>query len=305
VESIAGQGSAFHFTARFSLQKQKTNQAYLRGDTPVSPSLAVRRALRQKRQELQILLVEDNTINQILAQRLVRKKGHTVVVANSGREALDALENGRFDLILMDIQMPEMSGLEVTAEIRRREKQRGSGEHIPIIATTASVMREDRERCFEAGMDAYIAKPIEREILYETIDYLTGYSAEAGPGQAGARTPDPVFDVVAVLDSLDGDSELLREIAVIFLAQSPKHMEKIREAVSRADAKALESAAHALKGTAANLLAEGVVQAASKMEEIARAGSVAGAKEAFATLEVELGKLQVALSEVEKEYARS
>jgi PAS domain S-box-containing protein len=305
VESMAGRGSAFHFTARFSLQRQQANKALLRGDTQTSPSLAARRPLRQKRQELQILLVEDNTINQILAQRLLRKKGHTIVVTSSGREALAALENGRFDLILMDIQMPEMSGLEVAAEIRRRENQRDTGEHIPIIAVTASVMREDRERCFEAGMDAYVAKPIEREVLYETIDHLTGHSSDSRPENADPRTPNPVFDAGAVLDSLDGDSELMREIAIIFLAQSAKHMEKIREAISSADAKALESSAHGLKGAAANLLAAGVVAAASKLEEIGRAGSVAGSKEAFALLEVELKKLQLALGEFEKEYARS
>jgi CheY-like chemotaxis protein len=203
----------------------------------------------------------------------------------------------------MDIQMPEMSGLEVTAEIRRKEKN--TGEHIPIVATTASAMKEDRERCLEAGMDAYISKPIEKEVLFDTIDRLTGYSQQTKPGDARARSNDPVFDAAAVLDSLEGDSELLREIAGIFLAQFPKQMEKIRAAVSNRDPKLLEQAAHALKGTAANLLAQGVVGAASKLEEIGRAGTVAGSSQALALLEEELGKLQSALGELEKEYARS
>jgi PAS domain S-box-containing protein len=303
VESEANRGSVFHFTARFSLQKEQGTKPKLRGGGSDSALLASRRPIHEGREELRILLVEDNTINQILAERLVRKRGHNIVVTNNGREALAALESERFDLILMDVQMPEMSGLEVTAAIRRKEKD--TGEHIPIIATTASVMKEDRERCIEAGMDAYISKPIEREVLFETIDMLTGYSKEAKLGDPGSRSCHPVFDAGAALDSLEGDSELLREIAVIFLAQSPKHMERIREAVSNRDPKLLERAAHALKGAAANLLAQGVVEAASKLEEIGRASSVAGSKEALVSLEEELGKLQLALGEFEKEYARS
>jgi len=303
VESEMNQGSVFHFTARFGLQKPQAKKAYLQRGGSDSAMLSSRRSVREGKRDLRILLVEDNAINQILAQRLIRKRGHKIAVASNGREALAALESERFDLILMDIQMPEMSGLEVTEEIRRKERK--TGEHIPIIATTASVMKEDRERCMEAGMDAYISKPIERELLFETIDTLTGYSKEAKPGDVVPRSYDPVFDAGAVLESLEGDSELLREIAGIFLAQFPKQMEKVRQAVSDRDPQLLERSAHALKGTAANLLARGVVEAASKLEEIGRAGTVAGGSQALDSLEAELGKLQLALREFEKEYARS
>jgi len=276
VESEENRGSAFHFTARFGLQKQQAKEeAPQRGGSSAALSTS-RRPLRAGRQELRILLVEDNTINQILVQRMLRKRAWNIVVAITGREALAALESERFDLILMDVQMPEMSGLEVTAAIRGKEKE--TGEHIPIVATTASVMKEDRQRCFDAGMDAYIAKPIEKEILHETIDKLTGHSSEAGSGDSDARSHDPVFDVGAVLDSLEGDSDLLRDIVVIFLAQFPKHMESIREAISNRDPDLLQRASHALKGAAANLLAQGVVQAASKLEGIGRAGSISGSK---------------------------
>src|SRR4029077_7675259 len=274
VESEENRGSAFHFTARFGLQKQQAKGESPQGggsSAALSPS---RRALRAGRKELRILLVEDNTINQILVQRMLGKRAWNIVVANNGREALAALESERFDLILMDVQMPEMSGLEVTAAIREKEKE--TGEHIPIVAPTASVMKDDRKRCFDAGMDAYIAKPIEKEILYETIDKLTGHLSEADSGDSGLRSHDPVFDVGAVLDSLEGDSELLRDIVVIFLGQFPKHMENIREAISNRDPDLLQRASHALKGAAANLLAQGVVQAASKLEEIGRAGSISG-----------------------------
>jgi PAS domain S-box-containing protein len=303
VESEANRGSAFHFTAHFGVREQPAEATPLQGGMPDSGVLAARRPHREGRQELRILLVEDNTINQILAERLVRKRGHQLVVTSNGREALAALESERFDLILMDVQMPEMSGVEVTAAIRQKEKN--TGEHIPIIATTASAMKEDKERCLQAGMDAYISKPIERELLFETIDMLTGYSTDAKPGGAEVQSCDPVFDVVAVLDSLDGDSELLREVAGIFLAQCPKHMEKIHGAISNQDPELLARGAHGLKGSAANLLAQGVVEAAHKLEEIGRAGSMAGSGEALATLEEELGKLRSALGELEREYAQS
>ena len=305
VESEAKRGSTFHFTARFGLQKQPAKRAYLPGGGSDSALLASRRPGREGRPELRILLVEDNSINQIIAQRLVRKRGHQIVVANNGREALSAVESERFDLILMDVQMPEMSGVEVTAAIRLKEREKGTGEHIPIIATTASAMKEDRERCLAAGMDAYISKPIEKEVLFETIDKLTGYCNEGNFGESNARSYDPVFDVGAVLDSLDGDFELLREVKEIFLTQAPKHMEKIRAAIANQDPNILVRGAHALKGSAENLFARGVVQSASKLEEIGRAGSVVGSKEALATLEEEMGKLESALGEFEKEFART
>jgi CheY-like chemotaxis protein len=203
----------------------------------------------------------------------------------------------------MDVQMPDMSGIEVTEAIRRKEKEVGG--HIPIIATTASAMKEDRERCLEAGMDAYLSKPFEKELLYKTIDELTSVSKAPDFGDTSARSGNAAFDLNAALDSLDGDAELLREVAVIFLAQSPKHLEKIREAVSARDPKSLERAAHALKGQAAYLMAEATVELASKLEGIGRAGSTAGSAQALALLEVELAKLQLALAELDKEYART
>jgi CheY-like chemotaxis protein len=209
-------------------------------------------------------------------------------------------------LILMDVQMPEMSGIEVTTEIRRQEKETGG--HVPIIATTASALNEDRARCLAAGMDAYLSKPIEREIFYETIDQLTyriSRQSERAAARKGAALGDPIFDAAAVLDSLEGDSELLREVAGIFLTQAPVHMEKIRRAISELDPKLLERAAHALRGSAANLLAQRIVGAATKLEEIGNAGSVEGAEKIFLPLVEELGKLASALEDLEKEYAKA
>ncbi len=120
---------------------------------------------------LRILLVEDNPVNQTLATILLEKRGHTVSIAGNGKEALAAWEKEEFDLILMDVQMPEMDGLEATACIRERE--RGTGRHIPIVAMTAHAIKGDREHCLQAGMDGYVSKPIEAKQLFQAIVDVT------------------------------------------------------------------------------------------------------------------------------------
>jgi len=124
--------------------------------------------VRETRKNLKILVAEDNKVNQRLALRLLEKLGHSVVLANNGREAVDMLHRGVFDVVLMDLQMPELGGLEATAVIREHEKQ--TGIHIPIYALTAHAMKADRERCLEAGMDGYLSKPIQSRELYKLLD---------------------------------------------------------------------------------------------------------------------------------------
>jgi len=136
------------------------------------PSLVTRHSLRERRTLLRILLAEDNAVNQLLAIRLLEKRGHTVTLAANGKEALAAIQNGEFDLILMDVQMPEMDGFQVTGAIRRKES--ATGAHIPIIAMTAHAMKGDEERCLTAGMDAYVSKPIRPQELFEKIEQLLG-----------------------------------------------------------------------------------------------------------------------------------
>ena len=297
VESEANEGSIFHFTARFSLQKQKAGRINRRMNRSASATYGD----RDRRRKLHVLLVEDNPINQLLAQRLIEKRGDTLVIASCGRDALALLEAQPFDLILMDIQMPEMSGIEVTAAIR--EKEKGTGRHIPIIATTASAMKEDKDRCLEVGMDAYLAKPIDKNALFETMETLVGALQPPQPAGDRVRPANPVFDPAVALESLDGDFDLLREIVGISLTQFTKHIQNIRDGVEKQDPKLLERAAHALKGTAANLLATGVVDAASRLEEMGRGASFAGSAEALQMVETETSKLQQALEEFEKEFA--
>jgi CheY-like chemotaxis protein len=127
-----------------------------------------RHSLREAGRSLRILLAEDNAVNQLLAKRVLEKQGHSTVVVVSGREALEALEKGTFDLVLMDVQMPDVDGFEATAAIRQRERQTGA--HLPIIAMTAAAMQGDKERCLEAGMDAYLSKPINANELFAAIE---------------------------------------------------------------------------------------------------------------------------------------
>jgi CheY-like chemotaxis protein len=164
VDSDPGCGSTFHFTARFGRQAA--------GHHAIEQRRAADSATRSPSCSLHILLAEDNVVNQRLVARLLEKHGHTVVVAGDGLAALAALEREHFDVVLMDVQMPEMDGFEATAAIRKQEQEKETAAHIPIIAMTAHAMKGDEERCLQAGMDGYISKPIQREALFAMINRL-------------------------------------------------------------------------------------------------------------------------------------
>ena len=171
VESESGQGSTFHFKLRFGLQKIPA-AAPLPADRPAPPQVPAADHRRFK-----VLLAEDNLVNQKVAVRFLEKRGHTVVLAGSGEKALDAWRKQAFDIILMDVQMPEMDGFEATSRIREQEKS--TSQHIPIIALTAHAMVGDRERCLAAGMDDYVSKPINADDLFAAIERLLPAAAQA------------------------------------------------------------------------------------------------------------------------------
>jgi CheY-like chemotaxis protein len=177
-------GSAFHFTATFGRAPHPAEAAVpaevegLESAPPTTPAAAPAR-----RAPLKILLAEDNPVNQRLAVRLLEKQGHTVLVAANGRQALALLEQHAVDLVLMDVQMPDMDGLEATAAIRQKEKS--NGDHLPIVAMTAHAMQGDRERCLGAGMDGYLAKPVQPSELYGVIESLAG-ARQAPPARPSA-----------------------------------------------------------------------------------------------------------------------
>jgi len=239
---------------------------------------------------LRILLAEDNPVNQKLAVSLLKRQRHRVAVAVNGKEALARLTRADFDCALMDVQMPEMDGFQTTALIREREKSTGA--HLPIVAMTAHALKGDRERCLAAGMDAYIAKPIEAETLYAILDDVAG-GARAAPAKKGTRER---FDAGALLARLRGDRKLLSQLVGIFLADAPKKLATIRDAIRKEDSEALRQAAHALKGAIANFGESAAVAAAFKLETIGRQGALAGAAQAARVLEGDLERLKRTLS---------
>ncbi|MFC1736932.1 response regulator, partial [Candidatus Hydrogenedentota bacterium] len=220
--------------------------------------LVTRHTLRESRAKYRILVVEDNPVNQQVAVRMLERRGHRTVIAENGARAIELVENEEFDLVLMDVQMPVMGGIEATRRIREHEKQ--TSEHIPIIALTAHAMKGDSEKCFEAGMDAYISKPISTEKLFRMIDEVfAGETAmrEESSFQESVPVPeDRVFDKEAALNQVDGDMEILIRISGIFLETYHAILSDIREAVKAKDAELLVRHAHALKGSVACFAAQ-------------------------------------------------
>ncbi|HTK74171.1 MAG TPA: response regulator [Gemmataceae bacterium] len=245
---------------------------------------------------LRLLLADDNAVNQKLAVGLLEKRGHRVVVVGDGREALAAFDREPFDAILMDVQMPEMDGFEATAAIRDRE--RVCGTHIPIVAMTAHAMRGDRERCLAAGMDAYVAKPVRAEDLYEVLGDVTASSRPADAIFAPGPAPDSVFDRDEALAYVGGDADLLCELAATFLDQAPRWMSAIKEALKRHDSAGLNAAAHPLKGSLGTFAAKTAASAAQRLESLAREGNLAQGWEALDELEKEMARLAPALADL-------
>ena len=237
-----------------------------------------------------ILLAEDGAINQQVAVRLLEERGHSVVVVSNGRAAVEQVAAQPFDVVLMDVQMPEMDGLEATAAIRQAEAQTGG--HVPIIAMTAHAMKGDRDRFLAAGMDGYVAKPVRPHELYAAVEG-GGPNAETGlPAPA-----DLPFEWDAALESVGGDEAMLRELAEMFFTECPKLMQQIREHIASADGPELRRAAHTLKGSAHVFGAETAAEAAHRLEEIGREEAFADAEEALALLEDEVARLLPALRE--------
>jgi two-component system sensor histidine kinase/response regulator len=257
--------------------------------------LIIRAVPEESPRKLNILLAEDNAVNRVLAQKLLQKQGHTVTSVINGIEALQLWEENqfhRFDIILMDVQMPEMDGLQAATRIREREL--GTGAHIPIIAVTAHAMKGDRERCLAAGMDDYIAKPINPAELAKVIQLTV---------PAGTKVAAVLADVVPrgpsdaeLLARFDGDGGLLKELAGIFLQECPRMLDAIRAALRAADLKALESAAHTLKGSVGNFAVPGPWETAQRLELLAKSGQLSGAEDIFHALEQQLAQFNQILA---------
>jgi PAS domain S-box-containing protein len=290
VDSELGVGSTFWFTARFreaahAVAATEAQAAPIERQLPVTPGL--------------VLVVDDNATNQKVAVHMLELLGHRADVAASGVEAVEACARMRYDLVLMDCRMPLMDGYEATLVIRSVE---GAGRRTPIVAMTASAMVADQERCLEVGMDGYLSKPVRLADLAEQVDLwirrdLSSAGASAGAPDAAA---DPDSDALvldeahlAELESLG--PEVMADLVPVFLSDTQERLAEVRAAVRGGDAAGQASAAHALRGSAANMGGVRVALACRRLEETGRAGQLADAPADLLRLETEVAAMVQAI----------
>ncbi|MDY3556265.1 response regulator [Gemmata sp. JC717] len=293
-----------------SAELSRAIAAALRGTCSLSASPADSRSPRDaagrgasQGPRLRVLVAEDNPVNQRVVLRLLEKFGHAVTMTADGRQAVDALGREPFDIVLMDVQMPEMDGFEATQLIRQREA--GTGRHTLVVAMTAHAMKGDRERCLIAGMDDYVSKPVQRSELTRVLDRATAVAATnaAAPAPAvldGATVgaAELAFDRAGAVECLGGDEELFAEVAGLFRSDSERFLEELSEALGGGDAVAVRRAAHGLKGAAGYLSAKPVVDAAQVLEAIGATGNLSAAPVALERLTCEVRRLNAALAAV-------
>ncbi|MDD5250382.1 MAG: response regulator [Rhodocyclaceae bacterium] len=243
---------------------------------------------------LDVLLVEDNAINCRLAQQVLVKAGHRVVTADNGTAALAALARGGFDLVLMDVQMPGMDGIEATTMIRKNEER--SGEHLPIIALTAHAMAQHRERCLRAGMDAFLVKPIRPQDLLAAIAQL-----ECGPRRAPKPRRKPVVDRAVLLERIDGDMDLLLEVTDMLVDKGARLMADARAALVGRNAGQCALLIHTLAGMFRSLAADAALDVVDRLEIIVAEENWELMEKEFARLEREAERLAAELLAMSKE----
>jgi PAS domain S-box-containing protein len=275
VASEPDRGSTFHFTARFGLRTERPAEVpgAEEGEAAAGDPVSTR--------PLHILVAEDNELNQQVVRHLLTLRGHTVQIVRDGRETLRALEQDRFDLLLLDVHMPELDGFQVTAALRTREQ--GTGRHLPVVALTARSMKGDRERCLQAGMDDYLGKPIRRKDLFAAIERILAgrTSAEAPPESAPSTAA--LLDAATLLTACDAHPSLLEKMVAVFRADAPRHLERMGNALRVGNAAELRESAHKLRG----LLLAFSPTAAEKallLEEAGAAGQLDGAAETYRAL---------------------
>ncbi|MEQ8636181.1 PAS domain S-box protein [Gimesia maris] len=275
--------------------------------------------IRESKQTLRVLVAEDTPANQKVINAILKKRGHQCVIADNGREAVDYLRNESFDVVLMDVQMPTMDGLQATAMIR--ENEYGSGEHTPIIAMTAYAMRGDRDKCIAAGMDSYISKPIDAKKLILILERLAmrhqktnlpGNSLASSkisleeseqellqePSPSNPPTVDsrPVIDMRAALKRVGDDIRILNDMVNFFFEDAPGLLKEINQQAVAGDAEELTRAAHSLKGLCANFNAYPAVEAAKTIEDYGRQGKLTEIPAVIPVLESEFTRLNSELS---------
>jgi len=294
-----GPGSRFHFLAKLRLPNQRSESAdssiietgervydFTDEESKTAPEI-----VNNLKPPLKILLAEDNAINCKLTQSILHKKGWQVVTASTGKEVLHLLDSEPFDLILMDVQMPEMDGYEATSTIREQEKSTRT--HIPIIALTAHAMSRDKEKCLKAGMDAYVSKPIKADGLYGAIAHLlhgidTSVSVETPPKE--------LIDLSRAMEAVDGDKGLLRVLVDDFIEDYPQYLEELEDLIAKNDSAQVERKAHSLKGSIGNFGVGKAYELACQIETLGKESRLEGAADVLKKLEDQMNQIKAFFS---------
>jgi PAS domain S-box-containing protein len=260
-----------------------------------------KRSLRTGRRAraLRVLVAEDNPTNQKLVSALLDQKGHQVSIVGNGRLAVERATADTFDVILMDVQMPEMSGLEATEAIRERE--RATGGHVPIVALTARAMAGDREQCFAAGMDAYVSKPVRADELFSAIEAIVGSSSDAestAPSPPSEERPAATIELSTLLKNFGGRADVVQEVIDVFLVDAPLMLTRLEKAARSGHAPEVAAAAHAIKGSVALFSQGDAYSSAQRLESSARGGNVDGSADAAAEIAGAVSRLMTELRDL-------
>ncbi|MBN1841793.1 MAG: response regulator, partial [Deltaproteobacteria bacterium] len=292
-------------------------------ERPSAPIVTGHSISEDQKRNIRILVAEDNVVNQKVALHILENLGYRADAVANGHEAIEALETMAYDLVLMDVQMPEMDGFEATKEIRKKEMSLVTGHsslvgekandeseapRVPIVAMTAYAMKGDRERCLEAGMDDYTTKPIDSEELLEKIRTWTEQGKEASDIATGGNEKDDPKDKKedAVPVNLDkaleralGDKEFLENMLEQFTTTLPGQIEALRTALEQGNGETLQQEAHDLKGSAANLSIDEMAAAAFELEQMGREGNLEAGGKVLGELETEVARFEAYVKEID------
>jgi CheY-like chemotaxis protein len=314
VESAPGKGSHFWFTVKLRKgRKPDLSVPGVAGDrSTCKASISALSAVPGSR----ILIAEDNEINQMVAQEILKQAGHVCKVVNNGRQAVEQMAAGGFDLVLMDCQMPEMDGFEATQRIRQAEG--ASGRHIPIVALTANAVKGDRERCLAAGMDDYISKPFDPPELLATIGALLGtkqvVQVRTAPRNDGgclpkvavetpSAAPPRPLDIDSLLERCLGNVELVQTMLEKFKGMAADKLAELSRQIASNNASEASRVAHALKGSAANMSAGGIAAVAAEIEKAGRSADLAAAERQLERLREEIERCNADIQSVAHDLA--
>jgi CheY-like chemotaxis protein/nitrogen-specific signal transduction histidine kinase len=289
VDSTPGQGSTFWFTARLA---RKQSGVAVPATTDVVPATEPMAGPVPAGDRGRVLVAEDNPINRLVAQRLLESLGYGVETAENGRQAVEAVAQAHYDLVLMDAHMPDLDGVAATHAIRRREQEAGAGQHLPIVAMTADALAGDAEKSLAAGMDDYLAKPVTLERLSEVVGKWVGHGALD-------------LSSLALWEQLEQRHEpgLLTRLINLFVEEVTAQLAALQQAVTEGDAAHVEHVAHGLKGNAAQLGATKMARLSATLQAAASAHDLSQAPSIVADLQTAFAEVRAGLEQILDRYA--